>query len=1002
MAEQTFRSPNFYEREIDLSAPVVGGPTGVPAAVIGTSNKGPAFVPVTVATFKDFVNVFGNLDTKRFGPYAVNEFLKHRTALTFCRILGAGANATAADITKTQTTGRVKNAGFKLEGSAAPGDTCGRHVGAVQFLCGRHTTTADETSGMPLFTDNNSYGANGVNLVRGVVMMASTARLLVTQGDLGTTLTGATPIDAVAVDASGKFKLIISSSAGSTFANDDGLPGIRVFTASFNPTSSDYFAKVLNTNPEKFNETQHLLYADYAVDDELAYASWAGVLSGSINTSNTSGEASTTFRAAFGAFDTRFTSPATPWFISQPFGATEYDLFKFEARDDGAYANELYKITISNLKASQDESYQYGTFTVLIRDMNDSDLNMQVLEQFPNCSLDPNSDNYVAKVIGDRKLAYNFDSTIDSDKRIIAYGKYANQSKYVRIVMNDQVERSLIPATTLPFGFRGIQTLKTNDSLNDTPGTVPRIVGSLGAGLGSSLSGSIVPPVPFRFKVTKGEIPASTAWPGAPGSTEIASSLYTWGVKFERNTTPRNSNTIAEKNQLIWSLTKFAGIEKLDTVLTGSGLDVQNNNKFTLANVALAQTAITDLTASVSTHMREAAYIRNAVYDQTMYTVSDSVLGNRITLATILAKDTAANFNKFAPFAKFTTFLQGGFDGVNILDKNEARLNDKSTSFDLLGCAEASYVPAGMLTNPAGVGKFNNAVYSYTTAVDIMTDPMVVNHNLLALPGIKETYVTDYTMNKIRDYGLGMYAMDIPAYDESGTRLFDDSTVRPDIDMTATQCDARNIDNNYAATYFPDIFIDDAVNARRVKVPASVGAFGALAFNDRVAYPWFAPAGFNRAALDFVSNVAVRLNVQDRDRLYDSRINPIATFPRLGFVIYGQKTLQISKSALDRVNVRRLMLEIKRIIINIARGLIFEQNTPELRAKFVADASLQLSLIQMQAGIEQFQVVCNETNNSKDDEDMNKLNGRVIVVPTRAIEFIAIDFVITNSGISFT
>lgn len=1000
MAEQTFRSPNFYEREIDLSAPVVGGPTGVPAAVIGTSNKGPAFVPVTVATFKDFIDVFGNLDPKRFGPYAVNEFLKHRSALTFCRLLGAGANYTAADIATTQTTGRVKNAGFKLEGSAATGDTLGRHVGAVQFLCARHSITADETSGLPMFTDNNSYGSNVANLIRGVVMMASTARLMVTGANLPGTFTATTPIDATLVDSDGKFKLVISSTLGSTFSNDDKLPGIRVFTASFDPTSSDYFAKVLNTNPEKFYEAQHLLYADYAVDSEIASATWAGVLSGSHRTSSTSGEATTTFRQAFGAFDTRFTTPASPWFVTQPFGATEYDLFKFEARDDGEYANQLYKITISNLKASLDDSYQYGTFTVMIRDMNDSDLNAQVIEQFPNCSLDPNADNYVAKIIGDRKLAYNFDSTIDVDKRIVAYGKYQNQSKYVRIVMNDLVERSLIPKTSLPFGFRGIQTLKTSDLLTDSAGLTPRLGGAL-TGLGSSMSGSLVPPIPFRFKVTKGEIPATTTWPGEPGSTEIASSLYTWGVKFERNTSPRNSNTIAEKNQLIWSLTKFAGIEKLDTLLTGSAVDAQNNNKFTLARVALSQTNINQLTASVGTHMREAAYLRNGVYDQTTYTIYDSVLGNRITLATILAKDTPANFNKFSSYAKFTTFLCGGFDGVNILDKNEARLNDKSTSFDLNGCAETSYVPQGMLSNPAGAGKYNNAVYSYTTAVDIMTDPMVVNQNLLALPGIKETYITDYAMNKVRDYGLGMYVMDIPSYDESGNRLFDDSAVRPDIDVTATQCDTRNIDNNYAATYFPDIYIDDLTNSRRVKVPASIGAFGALAFNDRVAYPWFAPAGFNRAALDFVSNVAVRLNVQDRDRLYDSRINPIATFPRLGFVIYGQKTLQISKSALDHVNVRRLMLEIERIIINISRALIFEQNTPELRAKFVADSSLQLSLIQMQAGIEQFQVVCNETNNTKEDEDMNKLNGRVVVVPTRAIEFIAIDFVITNSGVAF-
>jgi phage tail sheath protein FI len=282
-----------------------------------------------------------------------------------------------------------------------------------------------------------------------------------------------------------------------------------------------------------------------------------------------------------------------------------------------------------------------------------------------------------------------------------------------------------------------------------------------------------------------------------------------------------------------------------------------------------------------------------------------------------------------------------------------------------------------------------------------MTDPFTAGVNILTLPGIREPYVMDQTSKKVRDYGLAMHLMDIPAYDDSTVRLYDDSTTKPNIKETANQFDALAIDNNYVATYFPDVFIDDAVNVRRVKVPASVAALGALGFNDRVAYPWFAPAGFNRAALDFVKNVHVRLNVDDRDRLYDSRINPIATFPRLGYVIYGQKTLQINKSALDRVNVRRLLLEVKRIIIGIAQKIVFEQNTPAVRNRFVSESVFQLSLIQTQAGVEAFQVVMNETNNTQDDIDLNKLNGRIVVVPTRAIEFIAIDFIVTNAGVQF-
>jgi phage tail sheath protein FI len=257
-------------------------------------------------------------------------------------------------------------------------------------------------------------------------------------------------------------------------------------------------------------------------------------------------------------------------------------------------------------------------------------------------------------------------------------------------------------------------------------------------------------------------------------------------------------------------------------------------------------------------------------------------------------------------------------------------------------------------------------------------------------------------MKKVRDYGLAYYVMDIPSYDYSALRLYDDSTSRPDVAKTASAVDSRGLDNNYVGAYYPNVFIDDTTNRRRVKVPASVAAMGALAFNDRVAYPWFAPAGFNRASLDFVTNVEVRLNVNDRDVLYDSRINPIATFPRLGFVIYGQKTMQVAKSALDRVNVRRLLLEVKRIIIGIANNMVFEQNTAAVRNKFVADCVLQLGLIQAQAGVEAFQVICNETNNSQEDADLNKVNGRVVVVPTRVVEFIALDFIITNNGVSFT
>jgi phage tail sheath protein FI len=276
-----------------------------------------------------------------------------------------------------------------------------------------------------------------------------------------------------------------------------------------------------------------------------------------------------------------------------------------------------------------------------------------------------------------------------------------------------------------------------------------------------------------------------------------------------------------------------------------------------------------------------------------------------------------------------------------------------------------------------------------------------VNVNVIAIPGIRDPLITDYISRRLSSYALAMYVLDVPSFSDSNVRIFEDSSLKPNVTKTADALSARSINNNYVATYFPEVFVNDQTTSRRVKVPASVAALGALAYGDRVAYPWYAPAGFNRAALDFVSNVEVRLSTSDRDYLYDNRVNPIATFPGNGFVIFGQKTLQLQKSAFDRVNVRRLFLELKRVIQDVARGLLFEPNDAATRQSFVDRATPILSLIKAQAGIEQFRIVMDATNNTTADVEAYRLNGRIVVVPTRAVEFIAVDFIITPAGVEF-
>ena len=736
------------------------------------------------------------------------------------------------------------------------------------------------------------------------------------------------------------------------------------------------------------------------------------------------------FLSLFGNFNTRYTTPKTTSFISQPYGAKEYDLFHFETLSDGSDANSKYKISIANLRASTDSGDKFGTFEVQVRAFSDTDTNIQILERYPNLNLNPDSDRYIARVIGDKKVQYDFDQIQKSERRLVVQGKFPNLSQRIRVRMNGSLEAGEVPADAIPFGFRGLPGLKTSDSMTDitTTALTDRNSNAIGdtqalrltsEGLVSNaaldLSGSLLPPVPYRFKVTRGQV-AATGLKGQPGTDERVDNRFYWGVRFERiprSTTDTNgilnTNTSNIPNPLIKTYTKFQGISKLDTLLSGAGADLQHNNKFSLSRVAFMNMGttlaglFTEFTGSARDHMKGACYIRNGAPDKNTYTITDNTQ-KRYTLASLVHTSSVV-FNRFTPFAKYSTHFHGGFDGLNILDKDSELFRDRAFSSDANGKAVENTNPdigIGVSTaNPMGQGRLANANASVHRAIDIMTDPISTNINVLAIPGVRDPFVTDHAIDKIEDYGMAVYVMDTLKYGENGLRLYDDSPERVVVRDTAEKFTNRAIDSSYTATFFPDVFINDPVNNKTVKVPASVAALGTLGFNDRVSFPWFAPAGFNRGGLDFVVNVETRLSADDRDVLYDARVNPIATFPRNGFVIFGQKTLQQAKSALDRINVRRLLLEVKRQVVRVADRILFEPNTPQTRATFVGRVTPLLSVIQAQAGIEQFKVVMDNTNNTSADVESNRLNGRIIVVPTRAVEFIAIDFIITNSGVQF-
>jgi phage tail sheath protein FI len=240
-------------------------------------------------------------------------------------------------------------------------------------------------------------------------------------------------------------------------------------------------------------------------------------------------------------------------------------------------------------------------------------------------------------------------------------------------------------------------------------------------------------------------------------------------------------------------------------------------------------------------------------------------------------------------------------------------------------------------------------------------------------------------INNTQTRGDSLFVLDLVPYNTT-------------ISTVTTQANSRN--TSYAASYWPWVQMIDPATGKNVWVPASTVMAGVFAFNDTVAEPWFAPAGINRGGLQVI-RAEQKLPQSSRDTLYTNKVNPIATFPGTGTVVYGQKTLQTQASALDRVNVRRLLIALKNYISQVANTLVFEQNTIATRNAFLSQVNPYLESVQQRQGLFAFRVIMNETNNTADVIDRNELIGQIYIQPTRTAEFIYLDFNILPTGATF-
>ena len=322
---------------------------------------------------------------------------------------------------------------------------------------------------------------------------------------------------------------------------------------------------------------------------------------------------------------------------------------------------------------------------------------------------------------------------------------------------------------------------------------------------------------------------------------------------------------------------------------------------------------------------------------------------------------------------KFIVPFQFGFDGQNPAREYKTGANivaNNTMGFDLSSATKSGSV-------------------AYKRAINSISNPDEFDINLLVTPGVVHglhSTVTNHAISKMEARADAFYLMD-------ATGLND--TIQTVVNTVKT------LDSNYVGTYYPWVKILDRDTSRPVFVPPSVVIAGVISNTDAVAHEWFAPAGLNRGGLTSVTEAKTRLTHAERDELYESRINPIASFPGQGVVVFGQKTLQSKPSALDRINVRRLLIRLRKFIASTSRFLVFEQNTQALRNRFLNIVNPFLEQVQSNSGLSAFRVVMDDTNNTPDVVDRNQLVGQIFIQPTRTAEFIVLDFVVQPTGATF-
>jgi len=963
-----FVSPGVFVHEIDNSQ-IPASPAGIGPVLIGRAAKGPALRPVHVQSFEDFVNVFGppspgaggsdvwrtgaNSTAPTYGVYGAQAYLKNSSPLTYVRLLGAEAEGTLSGEGQagwdTGTTGSAWGLvvfealpwGPVSGGYASGSNGTGSVEGALAAIF--YSTTEQCTFQLSgnILAATASYAQNGA--------LATGSSVIV--GDTGVPY---------------EFKMLLNN-------YDDGN---ITLTSSFNFTNADskYIRKVFNTNPQATNSTITETTVNYWLGETFdrhmkanipsTPKTWAAIVP---LTNTTNGNAnghrdplqSARAPVVIGSDTTTRGTAANSYNVElMP------SLFTVHALEQpGDWTNRNLKISIQDIKASTNESTQFGSFSVVVRKLDDSDNVVKIVEQYENCNLNPDSLSYVARLIGDRTRTW-----VAAERRYKVEGNWDNRSDYIRLAMASNVENYAIDATTLPFGFRGITKYADDSNLYVSETAGNWVASSDNIGLIYRFSGSTDP------GPAEGDENSNTSVFSISGSALTASVLYP----------APELRVSASAGSLAVATDAYFGLQTTRT----SGSSTFDESTIDLLRPRGGM--VTEMFDGASSGIRELS----------MWFTLDDVTGSGDFAYWVSGAHAAGNSltNQSgaisgvldAGFDRFTVPLYGGFDGLDISEMDPFN-NRIMNAIDPIS-EQNSY-------------QFN----SIKRAMDACADPEVVEMNLASMPGLNHEGLTAHLLNLCEDRADALAVIDLKggfAPRADATSLARNNTAS-NLKTVINNLRDRAINSSYGCAFYPWVRARDTIVGSFVWLPPSVAALGTFSSSQQKSEVWFAPAGFNRGGLTEgaagipVVDVSHQLRRVDRDDLYDANINPIAKFPAEGIVVFGQKTLQVTPSALDRINVRRLMIFIKKRISQMATRILFDPNVKVTWNRFLSQVKPFLSSVQTRFGLTEFKVILDETTTTPDLIDRNILYAQIFLKPTRAIEFIAIDFNITRTGASF-